>query len=145
MATIKTKGTALQIASGTTYVSVAQITSISSDGVETETFESRTLDGGVGVTHDPTGYAEGGSVTFGLFWDPALSGHQTLTDLVTAGHLSTTGAPNDQGWKVVFADTSSTEMTFTSAGIGFGFSAEMTNGLTSDVTLKLDGIPTYAT
>ena len=145
MAKLKVKGTALQQASGTTYTAIAQVVSFGVSGMETETYDSRTLDSGAGVPYDGTRYVERGSVTFVLFYDPALSGHQEITDLVTSAHLLTTGAANDVNWKIVFADTSSTELLFTSSGIGFEVTGEASDGLRGSVTLKCDGVPTLPT
>lgn len=145
MAKLKVKGTVLEQGSGTTYTAVAQVTSFSITGVETETYDSRTLDGTAGVEYDGTGFVEGGSVTFDLLWDPALSGHQAITDLVTSAHLSSTGAANDVPWKLKFANTSSTELTFVSSGIGVEVTGEASDGLRASVTLKCDGCPVFPT
>jgi len=145
MAVLKCKGTALQIASGTTYSSVAQITQMGVNGVQTETTEVRTLDGSVGIPYIATGYTEGGNVTFDLLYDPALTGHKTINSLITSGHLLTTGAQNTQAWKVVFANTSSTEMAFTSAGAGIDITVDPANALRASLSLKVDGIPALPT
>ena len=139
MAKIKVKGTVLEIGSGTNYTAVAQITNFSVTGGATETVETRTLDGTVGIEYDATGYTEGGSVTFGLIHDLALAGHQALTDLQVAGHLTTAGATNVVPWKIKASNTSSTEITFTSVGIGVDLTGEAADVLRSDVTLKVSG------
>ena len=141
MAKLKVKGTVIEQASGTTYAAVAQVTGFSISGIETETYDSRTLDGTAGVEYDPTGYVEGGSVTFDLLYDPALSGHQAITDLAVAAHLTTNGLPNDVNWKVKFANTASTELTFVSSGISVDITGDATDGLRSSITLKCDGCP----
>ena len=141
MAKLKVKGTVIEQASGTTYTAVAQATGFSISGIETETYDSRTLDGTAGVEYDPTGYVEGGSVTFDLLYDPALAGHQAITDLAVAAHLTTNGLPNDVNWKVKFANTASTELTFVSSGIGVDITGDATDGLRSSITLKCDGCP----
>jgi len=141
MAKLKVKGTVIEQASGTTYTAVAQVTGFSISGIETETYDSRTLDGTAGVEYDPTGFVEGGSVTFDLLYDPALAGHQSITDLAVAAHLLTTGLPNDVNWKVKFANTSSTELTFVSSGMGVDITGDASDGLRSSITLKCDGCP----
>lgn len=141
MAKLKVKGTVLSQGSGTTYTPVAQIRSFGVDGMETETYDSRTLDGTAGVEYDPTGFVEGGSTTFDLLWDPALAGHQAIGDLVTAACLNTDGSANKVNWKITFANTSSTEMTMVSAGVGFGVTGEASDGLAASVTLKHSGCP----
>lgn len=145
MAKVKCKATVLSLGSGTTYTPVAQIKSIGVDGMETETYDSRTLDGTAGVEYDPTGYVEGGSTTFDLLHDPALTGHQDIHDLVTSACLLTTGAADKRNWKIIFANTSSTEMTMVSAGVGLSLSVQMSEGLSSSVTLKHSGCPVLPT
>lgn len=141
MAKLKVKGTVIEQATGTTYTAIAQVTGFNISGIETETYDSRTLDGTAGVEYDPTGYVEGGSVTFDLLYDPALAGHQAITDLAVAAHMTTSGLPNDVNWKVKFANTSSTELTFVSSGIGVDITGEASDGLRANITLKCDGCP----
>jgi len=141
MAKVKVKGTVLQQGSGTTFTAVAQIKSFGVDGMETETYDSRTLDGTAGVEYDPTGFVEGGSTTFDLLYDPALTGHQAIGDLVTAACLNTDGSANKVNWKILFANTSSTEMTMTSAGVGFSIAGQPSDGLSASVSLKHSGCP----
>ena len=145
MAKLKVKGTVIEQAPGTTYTAIAQVTGFTISAIETETYDSRTLDGTAGVEYDPTGYVEGGSVTFDLLYDPALAGHQAITDLAVAAHMTTSGLPNDVNWKVKFANTSSTELTFVSSGIGVDITGEASDGLRASITLKCDGCPVLPT
>lgn len=145
MAKLKVKGTVIEQASGTTYTAVAQVTGFNISGIETETYESRTLDGTAGVEYDPTGYVEGGSVTFDLLYDPALTGHKNIMALATSAHMATTGLANPVNWKVKFANTASTELTFVSTGIGVDITGEASDGLRSSVTLKCNGCPVLPT
>lgn len=145
MAKLKVKGTVIQQASGTTYTAVAQVTGFNISGIETETYDSRTLDGTAGVEYDPTGYVEGGSVTFDLLYDPALAGHKNIMALATAAHMTTNGLPNDVNWKVIFANTASTELTFVSSGIGVDITGDASDGLRGSITLKCDGCPVLPT
>lgn len=141
MAKLKVKGTVLKQGSGTTFTPVAQVTGFSITGMETETYDADTLDGSVGIAYDPTGRVEGGSSSWDLLYDPALSGHQDITDIVVAAALLTTGLPNKVNWKVLFANTSSTELTFTSAGVGFEITGAISDGLRGTATFKHDGCP----
>ena len=141
MAKIKTIGTVLSLASGTTYTPVAQIMSFGVSGMQTETYESRTIDGTAGIEYDPTGYVEGGSTTFELFHDWALTGHQDIHDLITSACLLTTGAANKTNWKIIAANTASTQMTMVAAGVGMDLTGEMSSGLKASVTLKHSGCP----
>ena len=136
MAKIKNKGSVLQMEISTVYTAVAQIISMDLPDMEAETFESDTLDNAdAGIPYDPTGRTEGGSLGFELFFDPALAGHQALLDLLTT--------PADQDWKIIFADTGTTEWTFTGAGFSFGGAIALSEGLKANCSIKLDGLPTF--
>lgn len=138
MAKVKSKGTVLKQDIAATLTAVAQIIEVGHDGAESETYESTTLDtSGAGKEYSQTGYSEGGSVDFSIFLDPALAGHQSLMDDVTT--------PAERDYEITFADTGATASAFTAAGIGFGFTAAMNDGLKADVSLKLNQLMTYPT
>ncbi len=138
MAKVKVKGTVIRQTIATVLTAVAQITEFSHDGAESETFDATTIDtSGAGKEYLQTGYSEGGNFSFSVFYDPALAGHQAITDLVTT--------PAACVWEVEFADTGTTNCGFTSAGVGFGFTGAMNDGLKADVNLKLTGLLSYST
>lgn len=138
MAIVKCKGTVLQQELAMIYTAVAQVISMEHSGTESETFESTTLDtSGAGKTYSQTGYTEPGTLSGELFYDPALAGHQAITDLLTT--------PADQNWKVIFADIGTTEYPFRSAGVGFDFSVDMADGLKGSFSMQLDGLGTWPT
>ena len=73
MTKIISKGTVLQQTVDETFVPIAQIISIGLDGMESETFESDTLDNtDAGIPYQATGRTEPGSLSGDLFFDPAL-------------------------------------------------------------------------
>jgi len=134
MAKLKCKGTALQQMLGTVYTTVAQVISLEASGMESETFESDTLDNAnAGIPYDPTGRSEGGTVSGELFYDPALSGHQDLLALITT--------PADESWKIVYSDNS--EWTFTGASFSMGVTVALADGLKGSFSIKVDGLPTF--
>ncbi len=138
MAKVPGKGTVLQQELSMTFTAVAQLTSVSTSGAESETYDSTTLDtSGAGKEYAQTGYSEGGSVEIEGFYDPALAGHQAISDLVTT--------PADQNWKIIFADSGTTEMPYTSAGVSFSVDAQMNDGLKFSSSHKCDGLPTFPT
>jgi hypothetical protein len=139
MAKTKVKGTVLEQGSGTNWTAIAQITNWAISGGATETVETRTLDGTVGIEYDATGYTESGSVTFGLIHDLALPGHQALTDLLVSGHLTTAGATQQIPYRVKASDTSTSTVTFTGVGIGIDVTGEAADVIRSDVTIKISG------
>ena len=138
MTVVISKGTVLQQELSMVFTAVAQVISLKQTGAESETFESTTLDTpGSGKTYATTGYVEPGSVDFELFYDPQLSGHQAMTDLLTT--------PADQNWKLIFADSGTTEYPFTGAGISFDVDVAMADGLKGSGSIKLDGLGTWPT
>ena len=137
MAKVPCKGTVLQQTISMSLTAVAQLTSIEISGSEAETWDSTTLDGGVYKTYDQTGYSEPGEVSAELFYDPALSGHQFITDQIAT--------PADNAMKIIYADSATTEQSFTAAGHAFGATVAMDNGLVGSCTWKIDGDPGWPT
>lgn len=138
MAKVPSKGTVLQQEISMTFTAVAQLTEISQSGAESETYESTTLDTtGAGKEYTPTGYSEGGTVDVGGFYDPALAGHQAITDLITT--------PAEQNWKIIYADSANTECPYTSAGLSWDTTVAMSDGLKFSSSMKCDQLPTFPT
>jgi len=138
MAKVKCKGTVLQQELSMVFTAVAQVASLEVTGAESETTDVTTLDtSGAGKEYMPTGYSEGGSVSGELLFDPALAGHQAITDLITT--------PAEQNWKIIFADTGTTEMAFTGAGVGFDITVAQNDALRASFAIKCDQLPTYPT
>jgi hypothetical protein len=137
MAKIRVKGSVIKQDIAATLTAVAQVIEFSTSGAETETYDSTTLDTiGAGKEYSATGYAEGGSVDFSVFFDPALGGHQALTDDITT--------PAERDYSITFADVGTTAWTFTAAGIGVNVTGAMNDGLKADVSLKLDQLLGYS-
>ena len=136
MALMVGKGTVLKQDIAASLTAVAQVISINHTGAESLTFDATTLDtSGAGKEYLATGYAEGGSVDFQLFYDSELAGAQSITDDITT--------PAERDWSVTLP--AGTEMTFTSAGQSFGFAVDMDDGVKADVSLKLDQLMAYTT
>lgn len=138
MAKIKVKGTVVKITIATVLTAVAQITEFSHDGAESETYDATTIDtSGAGKEYSQTGYTEGGNFNFSVFYDVDLAAHQAITDLLTT--------PADCVWSITFTDATPATCNFTSAGVSFGFTGAMNDGLKADVGLKLTGLLAYTT
>jgi hypothetical protein len=137
MAIVKCKGTKLQHTVSASLVDIAQILSIEHSGSGSETFESTTLDGGVYKTFAPTGYSNPGQVSAEIFYDPALVGHQAITDLIAT--------PATNAMKMIYADTAATNQAFTSAGVEFGATVAMDDGLKASITYTVTGDPGWPT
>jgi hypothetical protein len=137
MAKVKCKGTKLQHTVSASLVDIAQIITFSHSGSGSETYESTALDTGVFKTFDQTGYSNPGEISGELFYDPALAGHQSITDLIAA--------PADNAMKIIYADSGASEQPFTAAGVQFGTTVEMNDGLKGSFTYTVDGDPGWKT
>lgn len=135
MAKVKSKGIVLNHTVGTSSVALAQIINFEESGAESLTYDSTTLDGGVFKTYDVTGYSEPGELSGTLFYDPALAGHQNITDIIAT--------PATNAMSVSFPNAATTTKAFTAAGAAFGYAAEMNNGLVGTFKYKLTGDPGY--
>jgi len=137
MAKVKCKGMKLSHTVGTTLTDIAQIIDFEESGGGVETYDSTTLDGGVFKTYDVTGYSEPGKISGTLFYDPALAGHQNITDIITS--------PATNAGKVTFADAATTTKAFTAVGHQFGYAAAMNDGLKGNFEVQLTGDPGWPT
>ncbi len=138
MAKIKGKGTVLKQSIASVLTPVAQVISLDISGIETETFECDTLDNtSAGILYQPTGRSEGGSTSGELFFDPALAGHQAMTDIIITPALTP--------WEIVFADTATTPWSISGAGLSFGVAIVMNDGLKSSFEIKHSGLPGFTT
>lgn len=136
MATLKGKGTTLQQTIASVLTDVAQAIGFNLDGEESETFDGTTLDVGPFKVYPNTGYTEPGTVKMDFFFDPALAGHITITNL-----LST---PASCVWKLKYSDSGPSSLTYTSTGVGLGQTVVMNDGLKGSLTMKRSGAPTRA-
>lgn len=138
MAKLKVKGTVIKQTISASLTAVAQITEFNHDGAESETYDATTIDtSGAGKEYSQTGYSEGGNFGFSIFYDDKLAGHQAITDLITT--------PANCVWDITTTAASASAMAFTSAGVGFGFTGAMNDGLKADVSLKITGLLAYST
>lgn len=136
MSKIKSKGTVLKQEIASVLTAVAQMISLDLPDMESETYESDTLDNeNAGIPYDPTGRTEGGSLSGELFYDPALSAHQSFLSLLTT--------PVKTNWSVTFADVAVSTWTFSGAGVSFGGTVALNDGLKGSVSIKLDKLPTF--
>lgn len=134
MAFLKGKGTLLKQNLGS-LTTVAQIFSISWTGMQSETYESDTLDNASeGIPYAATGRTEYGTVSGELFLDPAIAGHKALVALLET--------PADEGWSLTFPDN--TAWAFTGAGFGLdGPRVVLNDGIKAGFSIKVDDAPTF--
>ena len=137
MTKIKTKGTVLKMDILTVATAIVQVTNIEGPDAEVGTYDSTALDSGAGMETDVTGYVNGGTVTFDVFFDPVAVTHQALTDNITT--------PAVVGWDLVFANAGTTTWPFDAVLTKFTPSVDMSDGLKASCECKLDGIVAYPT
>ncbi len=137
MAKVKCKGMIVEHTISASLTPIAQVKSGEFSGAGSQTYDSTTLDSGVWKTKAQTGYSESGELSLELFYDPALAGHQFMFDLMAA--------PADNAMRVSYADTAVTTQSFTQAGLEFGVTFEMDDGLTAEVTYQITGSPGFPT
>jgi len=134
MAKLVGKGTIFKTTIASTLTAVAQITSLSRSGFKSETYDSTTIDGGVGKTMGLTGFSAGGTVDLELFHDPSLAGHIFYQTSITT--------PVEIVHTITYTD--SKVDTFTSSGIDQGVTVAMDDGIKSTLSFEITGIPSFA-
>lgn len=136
MAKLKGKGTVIQQTISSVLTDIAQLTDIDLSGEASLDFDSTTLDGGVFQTKDLTGYSNPGTVKAGMFFDPALAGHEALVDLIST--------PATCVFKLKYSDAGPSSLTYTSAGFGLDQKVVMNDGVKATMTMNRTGTPTRA-
>ena len=126
------KGTRLQCEIGTALVDVAQIYEITPPNAEVEMFDATTLDSSDGwKEHYSTGFTEPGELSFSVFFDPALAGHDDLRQLLTTRDV--------KNWNLIYTDGSATEDAFTGTLTKFDPTVVMNDGVKATINVKLTG------
>lgn len=134
---VKGKGTVFSMDVATSLTAIASVISISDEGAENETYDATTLDQtSAGKTMLGTGYTEPGTLSLELFFDPVLAGHQEFTD-----RLKT--PLDDVDATITFADAGTTTHAFVIAGVGFGTTIVLNDGVKASVTLTKTGVEGY--
>jgi len=93
----KSKGTALLMSISTVYTAVPQIITMDKSGEKGETFDGRTLDGGIGLTKPSTGFVEPPVISGELFFDSANTVHLAMKAVMRT--------PVDTNFKITDAAT----------------------------------------
>lgn len=129
------KGTVFKITISSVLTAVAGVKEITAPDAEVEDYDATALDSGVGREHKPTGYTEGGKVSFSGWFDPLLANHKAFTALLAAPALTV--------FNIVFADASSTVWPFTGIVKKFTPKVVLSEGVGFDAEIQLDGLCTY--
>lgn len=135
MAKIKSKGTKVQVDVATVLTDVGQVFDITAPGADVGTFDATALDSDTGREKEVTGFAEGGSLSFSLFFDPADANQKVMLALITT--------PAVTGWAVVWSDTANTVWAFDGILKSYEPKATLDDGLKADAEVELDGLVAY--
>jgi len=139
MAVIGCKGTVLELGVGEAMAPVSQVLSIELPESKCETFEADWLDNtSAGIPYRATGRVEGGELSGELWLDYSL--HSVFTSWITDPPGATANPPG--AGSVTFPNGSG--MTFDVAGIGFGGSVALKDGLKGKFSAKLSGTPEFS-
>lgn len=137
MAKLKGKGSVLQQTISSVLTDVAQVIDIALSGEKSETYDARTLDGGVYLPRELTGFTQPFDLKANLFFDAALAGHQAIVALLTT--------PATCVWKLKYSDAGPSNVSFTSSGVGLDQTIVGNDGVKASLTLESTGAPTRAT
>ena len=128
------KGTKLQADIGGLFTNIAVIELTGPDS-EVQMYEAGDLSSDVGIPKKPTGFVDGGSVTFSGFFDPVAA----VTTFMT-GQMA---APSVVDWKIVWPSTPAREWPFAGTLTKHTPKATMDDALKHDSEIVLDGIANY--
>lgn len=138
MAKVKGKGSILKMTISAVLTPVAQLLEFGIDGSGADTYKSSTLDNSTAFhEYEVTGYAEGGTLSGSMFYDPALAGHQFITDQIAT--------PASNACQITYADTGLTTHSFTATGWQFGNKVVMDDGLKADFSAQITGAAGWPT
>jgi hypothetical protein len=137
MSTVICKGTTLKLTISTVMTPLSQVLSIDAGDMETETFESDTLENGSpGIPYTNTGRTEPGNVSGELFFDPSLASHIAYLGFISSPPTSPVAG------KIVFSNAQL--MAFSAVGFGLGVAVALKEGLKGKFKMKLSGLPTFS-
>lgn len=133
MAKVVTKGTVLQQTISAVLTALAQIIDFDKSPDVGEVVDSDTLDNASAfIPKTPTMRSTVGDISGNLLLDPALAGHQFISDCITvpiaAGVVG----------KIIFADGASKDYDYTVKGFGLGFSVQQGQLLRAPFSLAID-------
>ena len=132
-------GTTLALLNGSVYESIGRITSLSLPSINPDIVETTAMDSTGGFKEFIAGLKDGGEVSFTTNADPTSSTDTTNHyDKVQANALAGTVGT----WKATLPN--STTLSFNAICSGFDISANPGDIITTDVTLKVTGVVTWA-
>lgn len=127
-------------AGGSSYSTIGQVRTIAAPTLTRETVDVTTHDSANMWREFIKSVKDGGEVTFGIIYDPALGTHDAGTGLLSDFAEDETIAT----WQLTFPDTGATVWTFPGIVTGMPVEANFDGELGAEVTIKVSGEPTLA-
>lgn len=127
MAKLACKGTLLKLTISSTLTTIAQVIELDKAQDQGETFDADTLDNtSAYIPKQLTGRASSGDISGTLFYDPANTTHQFITDTIAA--------PVAVAGQILLSDGSNNHG-FSAVGLGLGLAVRMNDGLKAPFTI----------
>lgn len=133
MAKLKGKGTSLLLSIAGTYTAVPNLIDVSLTGEKGETYDSRTLDGGVFLTKDHTGYSATTNIAANAFYDPSNAVFTAWSALIST--------PAANNVKITYTDTGPTSVIYSGVGFGIDKTIVGNDGVKASLTCETSGAP----
>ena len=122
---------------GTTENKIAAVRSISGPGVSGNDVDTTTLDSSSNFRTFEPGLLDPGELTISMIYDPTDVGHKRLTRYM--------GSRINANFKVCETSTAGAVQSFSGYVKGMSREIPMDDVITCDVTIKVSGLPGYAT
>ena len=133
----KGKGTIFSIDDGAaSFIALAEVRSITGPGYTSSPIDVTNQDSVSNFAEYIGGKGDAGSVSLDLNYLPDDTEHIDLVDWIVAGA--------SKNFKILFADTGTTTVTFVGFVTAFEPSAPYDDRLAASVTIKITGVPVWA-
>jgi len=129
-------GTSLAVTSTTGQLTIGQIRTLTPPGTDATDVDTTTLDSSSNFRTFVSGPIDPGEVTFELAYDPSTLAHQRLSQYHNALNVKT--------FTIDYASTFGTQA-FSAYIKSLGAEVPLDDLITQSVTLKVSGLPAYAT
>ena len=142
MAKSAAKGVIIAISDGVlpTFTPIGQVFSMGGPGLSADTVEVSAHDSAKFYREFVNSFRDGGELTLGLRWDPALATHSELGD----GLLNLFERDVENAFEITWPNPTADVWQFTAFVTGYEPSADYDAALEASITLKLTGAPVFA-
>ena len=142
MAKSAAKGVVIAISDGVipTFTPIGQVFSLGGPGLSADTVEVSAHDSAKFYREFVNSFRDGGELTLGLRWDPALATHSELGD----GLINLFERDVSNEYEITWPNAAADVWTFFAFVTGYEPSADFDAALEASITLKITGVPLFA-